>query len=83
MTTAYERIRSALESRGTTKETGDTKLVAQCPAHDDRNPSLSLTGIEGSALLYCHAGCSQADVVAALGLTMADLFDIRREATYV
>lgn len=83
MTTAYERIRSALESRGTTKETGDTKLVAQCPAHDDRNPSLSLTGIEGSALLYCHAGCSQADVVAALGLTMADLFDNRREATYV
>lgn len=80
--TAYERVREILESRGTVKEPSTGRLVAQCPAHDDRNPSLSVTGIEGSVLLYCHAGCATAAVVEALGITMADLFDNRRDTTY-
>ena len=83
MSTAYERLRAALESRGIARETGAGKLIARCPAHDDRNPSLSVTGIEGSALLYCHAGCATAEVLAALDMGAADLFDNRREATYV
>ncbi len=41
--------------------------MARCPAHDDRKPSLSIaTGDEGRVLVCCHAGCSQAAVVAAL-----------------
>lgn len=49
---------------------------ALCPAHDDRDPSLSIgTGSDGRVLLHCHAGCSTAEVVRALGLTMADLYD--------
>ena len=33
--------------------------VAQCPAHEDRNPSLSITeGDDGRALVNCHAGCT-------------------------
>lgn len=33
--------------------------IARCPAHDDRNPSLSIAdGDDGRLLLYCHAGCS-------------------------
>ena len=41
--------------------------IARCPAHDDRNPSLSLsTGKEGKVLLRCHAGCDQAPVIDAL-----------------
>ncbi|MBA3688917.1 MAG: hypothetical protein H0W81_08835 [Chloroflexi bacterium] len=52
-----------------------TGFVALCPAHDDRNPSLSVSeGDDGRVLANCHAGCSPEDVVAALGLTMADLF---------
>jgi len=48
---------------------------ARCPAHDDNGPSLSLReGDAGITLLHCHAGCSTAAVVAAMGLTMADLF---------
>ena len=41
--------------------------IARCPAHDDRNPSLSLsTEKDGKVLLHCHAGCRQAQVIDAL-----------------
>ena len=41
--------------------------IACCPAHDDRTPSLSIqTGTGGKLLVHCHAGCEQADVLAAL-----------------
>ena len=40
---------------------------ACCPAHDDHNPSLSITDREGGGVLvHCHAGCSQDTVIAAL-----------------
>lgn len=48
--------------------------IARCPAHEDRNPSLSIaTGADGRALLRCHAGCTVEAIVNALGLTLADL----------
>ena len=38
-----------------------------CPAHDDTNNSLSITqGDNGGLVVHCHAGCSQAAVIAAL-----------------
>lgn len=40
--------------------------IARCPAHDDREPSLSLRDGSGKLLVHCHAGCEQAAVVAAL-----------------
>ena len=40
--------------------------VAKCPAHDDQNPSLSLSDSGGQLLVYCHAGCEQRAVVDAL-----------------
>jgi 5S rRNA maturation endonuclease (ribonuclease M5) len=40
--------------------------MAPCPAHEDRNPSLSIREIDGKVLLHCHAGCSQRDVIEAL-----------------
>ena len=43
--------------------------MARCPAHDDREPSLSITdGRNGKVLVRCHAGCDQDDVIAALRL---------------
>jgi len=48
--------------------------MAFCPAHDDRNASLSVHVSDGRILLHCNAGCSTEDVVNALGLTMSDLF---------
>jgi hypothetical protein len=41
--------------------------TACCPAHDDREPSLSITDARsGKVLVCCHAGCDQEDVIAAL-----------------
>jgi putative DNA primase/helicase len=41
--------------------------MARCPAHDDRTPSLSICDADnGKVLVRCHAGCEQAQVIAAL-----------------
>jgi DNA primase len=40
--------------------------IATCPAHEDRNPSLSIREVDGKILIHCHAGCSQRDVIEAL-----------------
>ncbi len=40
--------------------------VACCPAHEDRNPSLSLRDSNGHVLVHCHAGCPQESVIGAL-----------------
>jgi hypothetical protein len=54
--------------------------TARCPGHDDRLNSLKVdTGKDGQALVYCHAGCDPERVVAALGLTMIDLYPPRTE----
>ena len=39
--------------------------MSLCPAHDDKNPSLSISETsEGRILWHCHAGCSQEAVEA-------------------
>jgi putative DNA primase/helicase len=41
--------------------------MARCPAHDDREPSLSIRDAsEGRVLVRCHAGCDQKQVIAVL-----------------
>ena len=43
--------------------------MARCPAHDDREPSLSISvGDKGKMLIHCFAGCGQGTVIAALRL---------------
>lgn len=81
--TAFDRIVAALEQHGRrVRRRGGAEAVAQCPAHDDHNPSLSITGTEGQVLIHCHTGCGTPDVVAALGLNMRDLYDTRRGVEY-
>jgi hypothetical protein len=47
---------------------------ACCPAHEDRSPSLSITPAGNRVLIHCHAGCTNAQIMAALGLQLSDLF---------
>lgn len=54
---------------------GGGGFVARCPAHEDRNPSLSVSeGQDGRVLVRCHRGCTVEAIVAAVGLELADLF---------
>jgi hypothetical protein len=47
---------------------GPNDATAQCPAHADRTPSLSVTrGKNGDAVFKCFAGCDWRDVSAELG----------------
>ncbi len=56
---------------------------AKCPAHDGESKhSLSLRQIEGQALVHCFGGCSAADIIAALDMSMGDLFDEPQGARY-
>jgi putative DNA primase/helicase len=45
-----------------------------CPAHADRNPSLSIDVRDGRILIHCHAGCAQEALLAAMGIEARDLF---------
>lgn len=48
--------------------------MACCPAHDDHNPSMHVNvGADGRILVKCYAGCTTADICAALGLKVRDL----------
>ena len=41
--------------------------MAPCPAHEDRDPSLSIRNAEdGKVLVHCHAGCDQSVVIGEL-----------------
>jgi hypothetical protein len=60
------------------------KWQASCPTpahqHGDRSRGLNVcTADDGRLLVYCHAGCSIENIMAAMGLTLADLFPRRNQ----
>ncbi len=47
---------------------------ARCPAHEDREASLSVArGTEQPVIFKCHAGCDRDTILEAAGLTLADV----------
>lgn len=49
---------------------------ADCPqGHKSRGTLAIKQGDDGRVLLRCHAGCSAAEVLGAIGLSLSDLFD--------
>lgn len=70
---AAEKILTRLDG---VKPSGPGRWIAQCPAHDDRAPSLSIRETDdGRILLYDFGGCPTQRVLQALGLDFGDLFD--------
>jgi hypothetical protein len=57
------------------KQTGPGRWLGSCPAHEDKHPSLSIREVDDRVLLHDFGGCATADVLAAMGLTLSDLFD--------
>jgi Toprim-like len=73
------RAATLLDKLADVRETGQGKYQARCPAHDDNRASLSVTeSDDGTLLVKCHANCQTADVLATVGMTLADLFPAPR-----
>lgn len=78
-TTAYDRILDALEHEGMQVRRSGQRARAQCPVHGSRGLTLSISNNTDRAFVHCFAGCADVDVLAALGLTVRDLFDQERD----
>ncbi len=70
-----DRLLDALRRRGSRVQRSKDRARATCPVHSDSRPSLSVTWRDGRVLMRCWAGCKTGDVLSALGLRFADLFD--------
>jgi len=67
-----------LERLDKVQRRGTDQWSARCPAHEDRGPSLSIKeSPDGVVLVHCFAGCEVAEVLAAVGLTVNELFPPR------
>ena len=84
MTTRTERILDALRQHGHTPKKASGGWTCCCPAHEDRNPSLSIkAGEDGRVLVYCHShNCPAEAIVKAVGLGMADLMPDSASGTW-
>ncbi len=56
------------------QDRGVNKSVSRCPAHPDRNPSLSICDGKKGVLVKCWSGCSLQNICKSLGITPRDLF---------
>lgn len=79
---AIERVEHALVKAGRRVRKAGAGLTAQCPAHPDNEPSLSVNPARDfdGVVLNCHAGCDTDDILHAIGLKVTDLFDNPRQA---
>jgi hypothetical protein len=73
---AFDKI---LDRLARVRRTGPTTATASCPtsahANGDRSRGLGLRDTGDRVLIFCHAGCTAAEVVEGLGLTLGDLYD--------
>jgi hypothetical protein len=65
-----------------------SRWTARCPAHADKNPSLSIREGERGILLHCFANCTLQEICAALHVEPRALFydsrvDLREQRTRV
>ncbi|MGO4257062.1 hypothetical protein [Marmoricola sp. RAF53] len=77
--TAFDRVLVALDQAGARTWGSGGKIRAQCPGHQELGQrtqlSLMVDRKDDRAGLHCFAGCRAEDVLAALGLRLADLYD--------
>lgn len=80
---ATELVIDKLTAHGSrVQRKSDWVWTATCPAHDDKQASLSIGKGRGGVILKCFAGCTYADILAAVGLEERDGFDDKKQITY-
>ena len=76
--TAYDRMIDALRGAGLRVMESATAARSQCPGHGSRGLTLAVrhgTKNPATVQVTCHAGCAAEDVLSAVGLRFADLYD--------
>ncbi len=69
--TPVQRILDAIPGE---KKRSGRGWICLCPAHDDHNPSLSVTERnDGAAKLKCFKGCPDTEILAAIGMEVKEL----------
>jgi hypothetical protein len=67
-------IEAILSRVNKVRKSSSNSWMACCPAHDDKNPSLSIRDLgDGRILLNCLAGCETLDVLGAVGMEWSDV----------
>ena len=61
------------------KRTSSNSWVSCCPAHEDRDPSMTIKETPETVLVHCFAGCSTEEVLGAVGMTFDDLYPDHQE----
>lgn len=57
------------------RATGTGTWKACCPAHEDKNPSMTVRELEdGRVLIHCFGGCSVEEILRSVGLDFDALF---------
>ena len=46
-----------------------------CPAHSDKEASLTISKGDKGTVIHCHAGCETETILGAVGLRLTDLFE--------
>lgn len=72
MSAALETLLPRIEG---VKQTAPDTYIGICPGHPDKSPSLSIKEVGDRVLIHDFAGCSAGEVMAALGLSLSDLFN--------
>lgn len=76
-------VLNALTDNGFAPRRSNGGFSARCPAHDDNNPSLSVSdGDKGGVVITCFAGCELDDILGALHLTRDAVRPPRDEEPY-
>lgn len=70
-----QQVENFLSRLQKVKATSKGSWVACCPAHQDKNPSMTVTeGNDGRVLVHCFSQqCSIEDIANAVGLSVSDL----------
>jgi hypothetical protein len=74
----FDRVVRELQARNLFRSKSATgQVMAGCPAHDDRHPSLSVgEGTDGRVLLHCHTGCDPTTILGSIGMSWTDAFPV-------
>ncbi len=71
-------IEAILDRLAHVRQSSPHSWMARCPAHEDRQASLSVRVLDdGKVLVNCFAGCTAGEIVQAIDLRLLDLFPAR------